>query len=86
MGAGVSEWAEQRQLEQRQRGYTGEVGSRKSLSEVGGHTPTGVLKCPRCGSTNFTAKRSMVGKVSFGVLAMKSQVRCVACGMMFKRG
>lgn len=42
--------------------------------------------CPRCGGTQFTAKRSMAGKLGFGVLAVKSRVRCVTCGLDFKRG
>lgn len=65
---------------------TGAPGARKPLSKVGAKTATGELACPKCGSTQFTAKRSMLGKVGFGLLAVKSQVRCVACGTMFRRG
>lgn len=61
--------------------YTGKPGERGSFSD---HAPDGA--CPRCGGTEFTAKRSMVGKLSFGVFAVKSQVRCVTCGLTFKRG
>jgi uncharacterized protein with PIN domain len=43
-------------------------------------------RCPNCGGTEFTAKRSVKGKIGFGLLARKSQVRCVSCGTMFKRG
>src|SRR5262249_31686924 len=73
--------------------YTGQMGTRQMLSEVGEHTPEGALRCPRCGSTQFTAKRSNTGKVfGFstlgvgGLIAPKSQVKCVACGLKFKRG
>lgn len=57
-------------------------------------------KCPKCGGTQFTAKRSKKGKgvgiaigaVTLGLgavavgLAPKSQVKCVTCGTMYKRG
>ena len=74
--------------------YTGELGARENLSEVGDHTADGILKCPRCGGTEFTAKRSgkeMAARFAHlgtvGALAApKSQVKCVACGLMFKRG
>jgi len=72
--------------------YTGKPKERRKLSEVG-NTDSGQLACPKCGGTQFTAKRSTTGKVVGittlgvgGLLAPKSQVRCVACGMMFKRG
>jgi hypothetical protein len=49
--------------------------------------------CPKCGGTQFTAKRSKKGKVGLGVVALpliafapKSQVKCVTCGTTFKRG
>lgn len=42
--------------------------------------------CPRCGSTQFTAKRSMKGKMAAGILATKTQVRCVGCGQTYRRG
>lgn len=65
---------------------------REQLGEVGVQGAAG-LACPRCGSTQFTAKRSKKGKVigvtTLGVgvlLAPKSQVKCVACGNMYKRG
>jgi hypothetical protein len=73
--------------------YTGAIGSRERLTAVGRHTPEGILSCPRCGGTQFTAKRSNTGKVvGFttlgvgGLIAPKSQVKCVACGLKFKRG
>lgn len=58
----------------------------KRLSQVGAKTEDGVLKCPHCGGTQFTAKRSITGKLAIGVLAPKTRVKCVACGTMFKRG
>lgn len=65
---------------------------RKKISKAG-DTSTGALSCPHCGGQQFTAKRSKKGKtigvitVGVGVLAApKSQVKCVTCGKMFKRG
>ena len=65
--------------------YTGRTGARENLSLVGERTEAG-LACPKCGGMQFTAKRSKTGKVGLGVLAPKTQVKCVTCGMMFKRG
>ena len=72
--------------------YRGEMGQRKALSAVGDRSG-GSIACPRCGGTQFTAKRSNTGKaVGFatlgvgGLIAPKSQVKCVACGLKFKRG
>lgn len=67
------------------RAGAGKVGLRQPISTAGKMGPAG-LACPRCGSTQFTAKRSMKGKLAAGVLAPKTQVRCVACGAMYKRG
>src|SRR5437879_3541954 len=75
------------------RGETA-VGPHKRLSEVGAHGTDGTLRCPRCGGTNFTAKRSGGGKatglavlgIGGALLARKTQVRCVTCGATFKRG
>lgn len=71
--------------------YTGK-GGRKKLSSVGTKTEGG-LACPKCGGMQFTAKRSKKGKIiGFttlgvgGLVAPKSQVKCVTCGTMFKRG
>jgi uncharacterized C2H2 Zn-finger protein len=73
-------------------GYSGTMGERKRLSAVADRSG-GVLACPRCGSTQFTAKRSNKGKIGLGVvflpaalIAPKTQVKCVACGLKFKRG
>jgi ribosomal protein S27AE len=72
--------------------YSG-FGNRQRLSAVGRRTQSGALTCPHCGGTQFTAKRSMTGKTIGwatlgvgGLLAPKSQVKCVTCGTMFKRG
>lgn len=72
--------------------YSGSLGSRDKLSSVGTQTAAG-LACPKCGGTQFTAKRSKKGKLLGittlgvgGLVAPKSQVKCVTCGTMFKRG
>jgi hypothetical protein len=72
--------------------YTGKIGTREQISAVGAKTDAG-LACPKCGGSQFTAKRSKKGKViGFatigvgGLVAPKSQVKCVTCGTMFKRG
>ena len=72
--------------------YSDTMGNREKLSSVGAKTNHG-LSCPNCGGTQFTAKRSNTGKViGFatlgvgGLIAPKSQVKCVTCGLKFKRG
>lgn len=57
----------------------------KPLSAVGAHTETGELACPKCGGTQFTAKRSITGKILGGVLAPKTMVRCVTCATTYRR-
>lgn len=61
----------------------------KKLSKASGQTGA----CPRCGSTQFTAKRSggakLIGGLTFGIgamLAPKSRVRCVGCKKEYRRG
>jgi hypothetical protein len=78
--------------DQQKASYSGTVGTRQRLSAVGNTLPGGIA-CPKCCGTQFTAKRSNKGKaVGFatlgvgGLIAPKSQVKCVACGTMFKRG
>ena len=73
--------------------YSGKMGSRQKLTEVADSTSDGTPQCPRCGGSQFTAKRSNKGKVVgigtlgvAGLIAPKSQLKCVACGMKFKRG
>lgn len=65
---------------------------RQKISKVG-DTSSGTLACPNCSGQQFTAKRSMfaktVGVATIGVgaaLAPKSQVKCVTCGTMYRRG
>lgn len=65
--------------------YSGKMGGRQPLSRVGIRGEGGIA-CPKCGGTQFTAKRSNTGKVVVGLIAPKSQVKCVACGLKFKRG
>jgi hypothetical protein len=60
-------------------------GKNTTLSNVGVRTQDG-LACPGCGGTNFTARRSANGIFVAGVWAPKSQVKCVTCGRVFKRG
>lgn len=63
------------------------------ISSVGVRSESAGLACPKCGGTNFKAKRSAGAKVAgatFGVvgaLAMpKRRVKCVTCGTEFLRG
>jgi len=42
--------------------------------------------CPKCGGSQFKAKRSAMGKIGLGLLAPKTQVRCVTCGTTYRRG
>ena len=65
----------------------------KKLSKAADRDETGTIKCPKCGGTQFEAKRSFRGKaigvVTVGVgavLAPKSRARCITCGAEFKRG
>ncbi len=43
-------------------------------------------RCPNCGGLSFVPKRSVIGKAGLGVLAPKSEVRCVTCGKTYRRG
>ena len=70
---------------------------KQKLSEVGERSEAG-LSCPKCGSTDFKVKRSGVRKlgalaaapVTLGasavILAKGTQVKCVACATVYKRG
>jgi DNA-directed RNA polymerase subunit RPC12/RpoP len=66
-------------------------GRRQAASEVG-RTADGGLVCPRCGGTQFEARRSNVKRaalvpIEIGTpLTSQNQVRCVTCGTKFKRG
>jgi DNA-directed RNA polymerase subunit RPC12/RpoP len=55
------------------------------ISKVGVQGQAG-LACPKCGGTQFKAKRSAGGKVGLGLLAPKTRVRCVTCGAQYTRG
>jgi DNA-directed RNA polymerase subunit RPC12/RpoP len=64
----------------------------QKISKRGVQTPGG-LACPKCGSTQFKAKRSagakLLGALTLGLgalLAPKTRVRCVACGREYVRG
>jgi hypothetical protein len=61
---------------------------RPKVSDVGG-------ACPNCGTSQWQPKRSVKGKTTGALLAggwlgaaaaPKSQVKCVGCGKMFRRG
>lgn len=65
---------------------------RGRLSEVGERTAAG-LACPKCGGTQFKAKRSAGGKALGAplggvgaMLAPKTRVKCVTCGTEYRRG
>ena len=60
--------------------------NRPKLSEVAGRTADGQPTCPKCGGTQFTAKRSGRGKMRAGLLAPKTEVACVTCGTHYSRG
>jgi hypothetical protein len=65
----------------------GKVAAEKAnrISKVGVQGGAG-LQCPKCGGTQFKAKRSAGGKMALGVLAPKTRVRCVTCGTQYTRG
>jgi hypothetical protein len=55
---------------------------KKTASSLGG-------VCPKCGSTQFKAVRSLGRKAALGfasLLTSANQVECVMCGAKFKRG
>ena len=43
-------------------------------------------RCPNCGGTQFEVERLLKGKLAPGALATKTQVKCVTCGTVYKRG
>lgn len=61
------------------------------ISDVG-DTSSGVLACPRCGGTQFKARRgkikraALVGMAVATPLTKQTQVQCVTCGARYKRG
>ncbi len=65
---------------------------RRPISEAGDQTAGG-LACPKCGGTQFKAKRGRLGKligvatVGVGALAVpKRWVKCETCGTEYQRG
>lgn len=44
----------------------------------------GTVRCPKCGATSFSQKRSAKGKVMLAFLAPK-RLKCNGCGEMLKR-
>ena len=68
------------------KSQTGEVGFREPISSASHRPGNTAGACPRCGGTQFTAKRSIKGKVMVGVLAPKTQVKCEPFGAMYKGG
>jgi ribosomal protein S27E len=48
------------------------------------NTQTGAVTCPKCGSSQFTEKRSAKGKLAGGLMAPK-RLKCQGCGEMLKR-
>ena len=46
---------------------------------------TGAVRCPKCGATGFSDKRSVKGKIGMGIMAPK-RLKCQGCGTMLKRG
>jgi ssDNA-binding Zn-finger/Zn-ribbon topoisomerase 1 len=71
---------------------------RRKISNVGVRTDAG-LTCPKCGASQFKAKRSGFGKTLVaplfiipivgavaGAALPKTRVQCVACGKVFTRG
>jgi hypothetical protein len=44
----------------------------------------GNVRCPKCGATGgFVQKRTIKGKIGFGILAPK-RLKCLGCGAMMK--
>jgi ssDNA-binding Zn-finger/Zn-ribbon topoisomerase 1 len=70
---------------------------KQKISEAGDRTEAG-LACPKCGGLQFKVKRStgrklgavaaapVTGLASMALLAKGTQVRCVTCGTVYKRG
>lgn len=78
---GAPERAASRQAHQERVDQLQRPSARQKLSDVSADG-----RCPDCGGSQFTAKRSKKGKVLAAFAAPKSQVKCVTCGAMFKRG
>jgi hypothetical protein len=63
---------------ERTEGFTGAICSRQKRRQVANRRDDGTLRCPHCGGTHFTAKRSNTGETV--------EATCVSCGLKFKRG
>ena len=93
--ADMQAWAEAEQVKKDTRNAAKIAANPQGqkISEVGDRTQNG-LACPKCGGTQFKAKRSRRGKVlgtaitlgAGAVLAPKSMVRCTTCKTDYKRG
>ena len=83
-----------RGLDRTQRQLENEPGNRVKAPISGvGDRSTGALACPKCGGTQFKAKRGKIGKtvgvVTLGVGAVavpKRWVKCETCGTEYQRG
>ena len=68
------------------------IGAAKTMTDKANRISTvgvqggGGLQCPKCGGSQFKAKRSAGGKMTLGVLAPKTRVKCVTCGTQYTRG
>lgn len=45
----------------------------------------GTVRCPKCGASDFTDKRTVKGKLMGGLLAPK-RLQCRGCGTSLKKG
>ncbi len=77
---------EGRKIEKEKRERMRAAGNARKISQAGTRTAGGVLACPKCGGTSFKSKRSAGGKMTAGVLAPKTRVRCETCGAQYLRG
>jgi hypothetical protein len=44
----------------------------------------GVVRCPKCGASSFSDKRTLKGKIALGVMAPKRLI-CRGCGRALKK-
>lgn len=73
---------------------------RQPISQVGTPSTGGGLACPKCGGTQFKARRSKGARAGIGVVSVaslglgaaslavkkKNRVQCVTCGNIYQRG
>jgi hypothetical protein len=94
----VAEIRKQSRMDPEERAaYTAQIRAQRGtrtqrISEVGTQVPGG-LACPKCGGTQFKARRSNTKRVTLAAtaaiatpLTRQTQVQCVTCGTKFKRG